>query len=198
MKKVMVLLVLMLALVGCGTKDVPTDEDPGKTPPVVEKDPGETPPVVEKDPGKTDTDKNEDVIEGTVFNEEEVAEVKEELKFEQIIDSIASDFEVINEVGMIEGVRSTKDFVIDESLFDNNYAIAVGKAGRKVLVFDATIDEAKVAIYVSIDENNEVTNAQPFYSGTYSQMISDLETGKVDGYPQAAFFGDSFDHWAKK
>lgn len=185
MKKFILLLVVMLAIVGCETKDVPADEGKDKTPVIVEKE-------------SDKTDQAQKTNEETIIIEKEVAKIKEELQFEQIASAIASDFEIMNEVEMFIGVNSTKDFVIDESLFDNNYAIAVGKAGRKVLVFDTTIDKGRVAIHVSIDENNEVTDAQPFYSGTYSQMISDLEAGKVDEYPLAAFFGDSFDHWAKK
>ena len=175
----------MLAIVGCETKDVPADEGKDKTAVIVEKE-------------SDKTDQAQNTNEETIIIEKEVAKIKEELQFEQIASSLESDLEIMNELVMFTGVQSTKDFVIDESLFDNNYAIAVGKAGRKVLVFDTTIDNGKVAINVSLDENNEITEAQPFWGGTYAQMISDLEAGKVDEYPLAAFFGDSFDHWAKK
>ena len=172
MKKLLILLMIsMLVLTGCGSI---TNEEIEKT-----------------------TNNDEEEVEEATQDTQEVEEVKKDFDYEEMKLAIASEFEALDS-GVIGGIKTTENFIISDELFEGNYAIAVGEKGRKVVVFDSIIDWKKVAIYVSMDANNKIDGAQPFYSGTYEEMLSALETGKVDTYPLAGFRGDSFDHWAKR
>lgn len=190
MKKLMVLLVLMVALVGCGAKN--TDKE---LPQENEK------PTVEV--GKEEEVEVE--IDGE-FEEDEVetGNAVENVKQHFDYDTVNQDME--RHVMMLGGFFPELDevvdpqIVVDETLFDGTFAIAIGKQNSKVVVFDYNIEGVDVPLQITLDKDYKVVNAQPFFGGpgndTYADALASLEAGNADG-SEVSFNGDAFARWAE-
>ena len=168
MKKMVVLLVLMLALVGCGAKDVPADENKDTTPPVIVDE-------VEKE-------EEEEVIEQVDITTETPEELIERVKAD-------IDYGWLNILSEQLGQDPKVEITVDS--FEEKFALGVGEHQAKAIVFDNETG----AVVVLLDGGHFPLHIDKT-DGTYDEAITSIENGDWDS--QEEFNGDTFSYWAKK
>ena len=152
MKKIIVLLVLMLALVGCGAKNIPLYENEEKTPPVVEQD---------------EQDKQDEQVEQVDITTETPEELIERVKKE-------IDYNWLNMLAEDLGQDPKVEITVDS--FKEKFALGVGEHQAKAIVFDNKTG----AIVVLLDGSHFPLHIVKT-DKTYDEAVTSIENGDWNG-----------------